>query len=832
MKKRIELCCHTHFSKGESIIFSSQLSEIMDEKGLMGIAITDFGDINAWYETYMCMRDDIENGFKLIYGIELFVIDDVHTDSENPVSFYVTVLVKDKKGRKNLFELLSLEVTKYSEEGVSDKHTRLSDLLAYREGLLIGWSCDNSYLPPDYSPEEAWHRERIESVQEILDYYEVAPSSYNPHFPLEDRGSFEITNWILQYADKGNKPVVAVSAAKYLNRENIEEWKILQYGNCCDDIVYMEQNVAVHLRSTEEMLELFAYLGEEKAREIVINNPRKIAECIELDEPLGSRKNYPYLKDGEEQLINICYERANRIYGIKLPGEVKERIEAELSVIHKYNYETIFVQMKELLDRTGVSDEPHNLGDCSDNSFISFLCGIGTVNPLKPHYRCCKCCYSDFDTDNSNVIIGYRLPERKCPICGEMLVRDGFNLPFESVFGINGGKVPFFELNVRPSRQMEIMNTVSSLSEIKMAFKALTCHTIGHSSAGKMIECYCEKYNRNLEEYEREAYLEELSACFSGYGMHSDRVFMFPEDAEDVSEYLPLYRQKSGDIVSGVEFFQIDNQLYSLSIRALNLHEMIYRLENSTGYPAEQISLTDASMFNTIPTDKCGRILLDGIPGLESDYANCIINTVMDFQGKIDFWDFVKINGMMHGMDVWFGNGEVLLKEGHRFAELISTREDCFDYFRQHGVEHKTAFLMSENIRKGKARWGGWADKWKEEIEEHNIPKWYIDSCRKIGYLFPRAHCASYAKMHWMLIYYKAHYPEIYYQTYIDVYGSQSDKKIISGGVEIIQAVIDKLRNGEGSTETDDERIERYGNDTKVLKTAIEMYERGFSYQA
>ena len=139
---------------------------------------------------------------------------------------------------------------------------------------------------------------------------------------------------------------------------------------------------------------------------------------------------------------------------------------------------------------------------------------------------------------------------------------------------------------------------------------------------------------------------------------------------------------------------------------------------------------------------------------------------------------------------------------------------------------------MSENIRKGKARWGGWADKWKEEIEEHNIPEWYIDSCRKIGYLFPRAHCASYAKMHWQLIYYKAHYPEIYYQTYIDVYGSQSDKKIISGGVEMIQAVLDKLRNGEGSTETDDERIERYGNDTKVLKTAIEMYERGFSYQA
>ena len=785
MEKRVELSCHTHFSKGESIIFSSQLSEIMDEKGLLGIAITDTGDINAWYETYMRMRDDIENGFKLIYGIELFVIDDVHTESGNPVSFYVTVLVKDKEGRKNLFELLSLDDTKYSERDVSDKHIRLSHLMAYREGLLIGWSCDNSYLSLAYSPEEeAWHRRRIERMQGILDYYEIAPSAYNPHFPFEDKGSFDITNWILQYADKGNKPVVAVSAAKYLNRENMEEWKILQYGNCCDDIVYMDQNAAAHLRSTEEMLELFAYLGEKKAREIVINNPRKIAESIELDEPLSSGKIYPYLKDSEKQLINICYERANEIYGIKLPGEIEERIEAELSVIHEYDYEAILVQVKELLDRTGISNEPHELWGCLNNSFVSFLCGIGTVNPLKPHYRCCKCCYSDFDTGNLNVIIGYSLPERKCPICGKMLARDGFNLPFERAFGINGGKAPSFELNVRPFRQTEVMNTVSSLSEIKTAFKALMCHTIGRRSAGKMVERYCAEYNRDLEEYEREAYLDELSACFSGYGMHPDKVFVFPEGAGGVSEYLPLYRQKLGDIVSGVDFFQIDNQLYSLSILSFNLYEMIYRLENSTGYPAEQISFTDVSMFNAVPTDKCGRLLLNGIPGLESDYADCIINTVMAFQGKIDFWDFVKINGMMHGMDVWLGNGEVLLKEGHKLEELISSIEDCFDYFRQHGIERTTAYLMSESIRKGKARWDGWTDKWKDELEGHDIPKWYIDSCRKILCLFPRAYCICYAKIYWQLIYYKTHYPEIYYQTYIDVYGSQSDKKIISGGIE------------------------------------------------
>lgn len=830
MEKRIELNCHTHFSRGTSIVSPEKFLEIIKEKDLSGIAITDNNDINAWYESYISMQEDIENSFKLIYGITLCVVDNIKVSSDDADSFYLTVLVQNEKGRKNLFELLSLGVTKYTKQDSSDNIVCLSDLIEHRNGLIIGWSCDNSYLSSDYDEEEeAWHKSRIENIHDKIDYYEVAPASYNPHYPFEDEGSYDITDWIIQYADKINKPVVAVSAAKYPDRDDIEMWKILQYNTYSCGKVYMGQNTEAYLRSTKDMMRSFAYLGEEKAKEIVIDNPRKIAESIELDKPFDIKWNAPYMEDDRRRLSDICYEKAHELYGAQLSSVVGERIEAELSVLAELNCETIIMKMRELVENTGIINEPHNLRGSLDNSFIAFLCGISTVNPLKPHYLCDKCHYSDFDTDELKVKIGYSLPDKVCPICGKSLGRDGFNLPFEYIFGTDDGKIPDFSLNVRPLRQSEVQDAISSLDGIKTSFKGSICHIIGYKKAVKMIEKYCVYNNINLGDDDYEAYMDnisDLSACFTGYGLHPGRLYLFPERAGDISNFFPLYKQDSGDIISGVEYTQIDNMFYGMSILALNQHELLYRLENDTNCPLTDISFTGDSVFDALPKGENGKFLLNGISGLDNELADTIIRAVMTSKDKIDFLDLMQINGMLYGTGVWLENGEMLMEKGYDFADLISTIEDCFDYFIQHGIEHRTAFEMVEDIRKDKEILDDWKAKWKDELEEHGIPEWYNDSCAKIQYLFPRAHCASYAKIYWQLIYYKAHYPEIFYQTYIDVHGSQSDKKIISGGEEMIKAAFDKMGNG-----TEYETM-ICGKDTKVLETALEMYERGFSYKS
>ena len=828
MEKRIELNCQTHYSKGASVISPGDLSEIADINGLVGIAITDADDINAWYESYIYMREDIENGFKLIYGITVFV-DELELGSEQLAGCYMTILVQNEEGRRNLFELLSFGTTKYKEQASSDRTVHLCDLLEYRKGLLIGWSHENSHLSSGYDrEEESWHKNRLEKLSNILDYYEVAPISYNPHYPFDDEGSPDITEWIIQCADKANKPVVAVSAAKYIDEGDAEAWKILRYNTYSPGRVYMEQNVKAHLMNTEELLKSFEYLGAEKAEEIVIENPLKIAESIDLAFPFSMDRHYLYKEDSRKELAEICFERARELYGMKLPTEVEKRIKIELSAIEESGCETLIMKMRELVRNTGVVSEPHNLWGSLDNSLVIYLCGIGTVNPLKPHYLCDKCGYSDFDTDGLKVKIGYSLPDRKCPVCGRELGRDGFNLPFEGAFGINGDKIPDFNLNVRPSRQREVQDAVSSLAGVNTSFKAMTCSTINYKRADEMIDKY-QSYTSKVIDDVREAYKERLSGCFTGYGLHPGRVFLFPDGVGDISNYLPLYRQESGDIVSGVEFHQIDNLLYSMCILALNQHELLYRLEKETDYPLADISFTDYSAFEALPKCEDGTLMLGGVFNLDNEFAQYIIRIIMDAKGKLDFLDLLQINGMMHGTGVWLGNGELLFGEGHDFVGLISTREDCYDYFVQHGIEHKTAYLMMEDIGKGKAVRNNWENKWKSVLEEHDIPEWYMDSCKKIKYLFPRAHCASNVKMQWQLICYKVHYPEVFYRTYIDVYGSAADKKIISGGTEMIKATLDKMKYEDDDYGTDHEMM-FYDENTKVLKIALEMYERGFSY--
>lgn len=472
--------------------------------------------------------------------------------------------------------------------------------------------------------------------------------------------------------------------------------------------------------------------------------------------------------------------------------------------------------MRDLIYKAGIKDEPRNLRGCGDNSLVSYLCGISTVNPLKSHYRCGKCHFSDFGNVGKDSPIGYLLPKKNCPVCGEVLIRDGFGLPYEYFLGIDGSKTPDFDLNVRSSRQEEIQRSITMLDGINMAFRAATCSMIGREKAERIIEDYSLKYRFQLDDWEYDVYADELSRCLVRYGVHPGKVMIFPEGMEEVADYLPLRKQKNGIITTGVSYHQVDQLIYDIDILGVNMHEFLYALEKKTGESIDDISFLEDSLFKDFPRDKNGKFLLNGI--VESEFLNNMLQFVLSLQDEIKFWDFAKITAMMRGTGVWLGNADELLRDGHRLEELISTREDCYDYFIQHGIDHKTAFELSESVRRGRARRDEWMEEWGEIFKKHNIPEWYINSCRKIWYLFPRGHSITYAQGYWKLIYYKVNYPDIFYRTFIDIFADTAEKEIISAGERMVRAVFDKISNSKDT-------------DMLVLEMALEMYEQGYSYR-
>lgn len=553
---------------------------------LAGIAITDYFNIDSWQKAHDAMKECTDSNMKLIYGATILLeIDGDEVD--DGFSYYVTILAKNEIGRKNLFKILSLEAIKYADKKYERDVVFLEDLNEYREGLWVGWNCDNAYLSEDYDEEEEeWNRQRIRRAMDLFDYFEIAPFSYNPQFPISKPGSSDITKWIIEYADKYGKPVVAVSAAKYIYPQEKVEWKMLQNYTYCDgNTKYMESAVAAHLRCTEEMLDIFSYLGKERAREIVIDNPRMIAEQVELDAPFGDKSAYPHIEGGKQKLREICYKKAHVLYGENLPELVSQRIEEELSVINNNNHEAIFLIMGDLLSKAGLKEEPRNLRGCGDNSMISYLCGIGTVNPLKSHYRCDKCRFFDFGNPGFDVPIGYLLPRKNCPVCGEELIRDGFGLPYEYFLGGDGSKSPDFDLNVRPLKQKEVQKNIAALDGIYMTFKAATCATIAWRKAIEIIEEYSLQYRLQLDEWEYDMYADELAGCLKRYGLAPGKTMIFPEGMGEVTDYLPMRKQRDGIITTGVDYFQSKHFMYDVDILSLDMHEFLYALKKKRRIP-------------------------------------------------------------------------------------------------------------------------------------------------------------------------------------------------------------------------------------------------------
>ncbi len=754
MNKRMELHCQTRFSIGKSIIDPIRLPVAAAGKELAGIAITDLFSVDGWAETYDAMRYYADKQLKLIYGSVIRIRDDIHgSNGEGALDHYATVLVKNDIGRRNLFKILSMKALKYADQEMENGWIYLSDLNECREGLLIGWNCDNTYPRQDYDKED------------IFDYYEIAPFSCHSLFPTEETGSKDMTEWVIEAAGKFGKPLIAVSAAKYLDREENTEWKMLRNDcHCNEKTDYMEQDVEAHLRSTEEMMELFSFLGKEKAKEIVIDNPKMLAEQIELSEPFENNRMYPFADGDSRKLSDISYTNARNLYGEILPQEVSARIEKELTRICGAGHEPIFLLMRELMEKTGMPDEPHGFRGCSDNSFVAYLCGITTWNPLKAHYRCAECRYSDFDTDALDAAIGYRLPEKNCPICGKKLIRDGFCLPYENFLGVDGAKEPDFELNVRPSAQRRVQDMTASLSGVKASFRAGTPGTVGRRRAEIMIDRYCSRFHLRLKEWEHEVYASELADCVGEYELHPGKMLIFPEGNGEITEHFPLRLQSNGVVAVGVDFYQIRDLLYSVTIAGVNLLEFLSELEKRTNCSLGDISLTDRLAVRDIPKDKDGCFLPKEMIGMP--FMNQRFQEILSAREDIDFWDLVKTEGLMYGTGVWEDNAESLLRKGYSLDEVITAREDCFDYFCRHGIDDKIACRISEDVYKGRAGRDNWLDKWGQILKDHDIPEWYIDSCRKIRYLFSRGHCVTYAQLHWQLLYYKAHYPEEFEQCF------------------------------------------------------------------
>lgn len=800
-------------------------------------------DANATAEIFLKLIDRIK-GKNISTLVEL---NELSRQSEEKIRkspyYHVILLAKNEVGRINLYRLVSMSHLKYFNGAPK---LPKSEIAKYREGIIIGSACEQGELYQAILSKKS--EQEIQKIASFYDYLEIQPNGNNEFMVREeryediqsDKDLEDINKKIVALGEKLNKPVVATCDVHFLNPEDEVYRRVLMAGKGFKDA---DLQAPLYLRTTEEMLAEFEYLGYDKAYEVVVTNTRKIADMVERIEPVRPDKCPPVIADSDKTLTDICYRRAREIYGDDLPIQVSARLDKELHSIISNGFAVMYIIAQKLVWKS--NEDGYLVGSRGSvgSSFVATMSGITEVNPLPPHYYCSNCHYIDFDSDEVREYAGRAgcdMPDKPCPKCGQMLKKDGFDIPFETFLGFKGDKEPDIDLNFSGEYQSKAHKYTEVIFGAGQTFRAGTIGTIAEKTAYGFVKKYFEE--RGIDK--RPAEIDRLSKGCTGVrrttGQHPGGIIVLPV-GEEIDSFTPVQHPANDmetDIVTThFDYHSIDHNLLKLDILGHDDPTMIRMLQDLTGTDPKEVALDDMgvmSLFQSTealgiqPEDIGGcRLGCLGIPEFGTDF---VIQMLIDTKPSA-FSDLVRISGLSHGTDVWLNNAQTVIAEGKAtISTAICTRDDIMTYLINMGVESSMAFNIMEKVRKGtvaKGKCGEWPE-WKKEMLDHGVPDWYVWSCEQIKYMFPKAHAAAYVMMAWRIAYYKINYPLAYYAAYFSIRASAFSYEMMCRGKDVLAEYIAEYRkmNDEGTVKM----TAKQDNVLKDLKIAEEMYARGFEF--
>ncbi len=786
-----------------------------------------------------CTAEIFEKFVKMLADRGINTLDELnaegHVSKETVMKMpthHAIILATNDLGRVNLYKLISLSHLDYFHQRA---RIPKSEYLKHKEGLLIGSACEAGELYQAIL--QGRPQEEIIRLVKFYDYLEIQPLGNNAFMIKDEKTPIstmdelkDINRRIVKLGEEFHKPVVATCDVHFMDPEDEVYRRIILAGKGFKDA---DEQAPLYLRTTEEMLEEFSYLGSEKAKEVVIDNTNKIADMCERISPVRPDKCPPVIENSDQMLRDICYNKAHEMYGEDLPEIVSERLERELKSIIGNGYAVMYIIAQKLVWKS--NEDGYLVGSRGSvgSSFAATMSGITEVNPLAPHYYCAHCHYSDFDSPEVKKYGGQSgcdMPDKRCPNCGKPLVKAGFDIPFETFLGFKGNKEPDIDLNFSGDYQSKSHKYTEVIFGAGQTFRAGTIGTLADKTAFGYVKNYYEEHGVHKRNCEIDRIVQGCVGIHRTTGQHPGGIVVLPV-GEEIYSFTPI-QHPANDMTTDIitthfEYHSIDHNLLKLDILGHDDPTMIRMLEDLTGIDAQKIPLDDKSVMSLFKNTSALSITPDmltnctlgalGIPEFGTDFA---MQMLIDADPQ-SFSHLIRIAGLSHGTDVWLGNAQTLIEEGKAtISTAICTRDDIMIYLISMGLDSEESFTIMESVRKGK----GLKPEWEEEMTAHGVPDWYIWSCKKIKYMFPKAHAAAYVMMAWRIAYCKVFYPLAYYAAYFSIRATGFSYELMCQGK-------DKLNYFMRDYEKRKDSLSKKEQDTyKDMRIVQEMYARGYEF--
>ena len=748
-------------------------------------------------------------------------------------SYHAIILAENNIGRENLYRLVSASHLQYF-----NRHPRVpkSLLLKYREGLILGSACEAGELYRALLDGKA--EEEIARIVNFYDYLEIQPLGNN-HFMIDspkvpavnsEEDIMDFNRRIVALGEEFNKPVVATCDVHFLDPEDEVYRRIIMAGKGFDDA---DNQAPLYLRTTEEMLKEFEYLGSDKAREVVITNTNKIADRIDVMSPVRPDKCPPVIPDSDKTLTEICYNKAHELYGEELPAIVKDRLDKELHSIISNGFAVMYIIAQKLVWKS--VEDGYLVGSRGSvgSSLVAFMAGITEVNSLSAHYRCPNCHYYDFDSPEVKAFAGNAgcdMPDKICPVCGKPLVKDGFDIPFETFLGFKGDKEPDIDLNFSGEYQSKAHKYTEVIFGAGQTYRAGTVGTLADKTAYGYVKNYYEERGKRKRSCEINRIVLGCTGVRRSTGQHPGGIIVLPV-GEDINSFTPV-QHPANDMTTDIvtthfDYHSIDHNLLKLDILGHDDPTMIRMLQDLTGIDPTTIPLDDPGVMSLFQNTSALGITpddIDGCPvgslGIPEFGTDFVIQMLLDTKPKC-FSDLIRISGLGHGTDVWLGNAQTLILEGTAdISHCICCRDDIMIYLINKGVDSALSFTIMESVRKGK----GLKPEFEAAMKEKDVPDWYIASCKKIKYMFPKAHAAAYVMMAWRIAYCKINYPLAYYAAFFSIRAKAFSYELMCQGMQHLKNVMADYKKRE------DTLSQKEQASLKDMKIVLEMYARGYDF--
>ncbi len=773
-----------------------------------------------------------ERGVHTLEEVNTISAPTVEMIQKNPKYYHIILLAKNDLGRVNLYRLVSESHLKYY-----NRKPRIpkSLLMENREGLIVGSACEAGELFQAIL--NGVDDMRIAELCNFYDYLEIQPIGNN-RFMLDksglgvnsDEDLMDLNRRIYELGRVFNKPVVATCDSHFMKPEDAIYRSIIQAGQGFKDA---DNQAPLYFRTTEEMLEEFQYLGEKEAEEVVITNTNMIADMCEPIQPVRPDKCPPVIENSDQDLRNICYDTARSIYGDELPQIVVDRLERELNSIISNGFAVMYIIAQKLVKKS--NDDGYLVGSRGSvgSSFVATMAGITEVNPLSPHYYCSSCHYYDFDSEEVkgfSGMAGCDMPDKICPVCGEKLKKEGFDIPFETFLGFKGDKEPDIDLNFSGEYQSHAHDYTEVIFGKGHTFRAGTIGTLAEKTAYGYVIKYYEERGVKKRRCEMERISTGCVGVKRGTGQHPGGIIVMPH-GEEIYSFTPVQHPANDmttkTITTHFDYHSIDHNLLKLDILGHDDPTMIRMLEDLIHIDARSIPLDSKEVMSLFRGTQALGITPDdidgcqlgtlGIPEFGTDFA---MQMLIDTQPKY-FSDLVRIAGLAHGTDVWLGNAQDLIKSGTATIQTaICTRDDIMIYLINKGMDSEKSFKLMEKVRKGK----GLTPEEQDAMRECNVPEWYVQSCLKIKYMFPKAHAAAYVMMAWRIAYCKIFYPKEYYTAFFSIRADSFNYEVMCLGRETLDRHLRLLRSSTEKLSAKDQGM------IKDMRIVQEMYARGFEF--